>query len=269
MMRELLCVQVVLACACGSQKQPPPKNEFEAFERDYEGETRHMAEILAMNDNEVSQATVEATIREGWRSVFIGPSGVFIDRKLVATLAELEPKHAQLKEQILANERVLADFNAAVVLDLDAQPVKVAIAALRLFTGREVFVFRRKIPTKDRAFAKTPVCHFEHKPAPPDADAPQLSVLLAPERILVALSQINEFQEIPDVLDHERDLDKLGTVLREHKTSSFFAERTDIELAVEAGTTLDVLAAIELICKAGFVDLALLEPNALTARPTL
>ena len=88
-------------------------------------------------------------------------------------------------------------------------------------------------------------------------------------RAWIGLSRVNEFQEIPR--DKGRyDLARLADALKAHKTSAFFADRTDIEIGAEPGVTGDVLAdAIYIACTAGFRDLAVLTPDRLTIVPTL
>jgi hypothetical protein len=98
--------------------------------------------------------------------------------------------------------------------------------------------------------------------APPD-ERVVLSIDVTHDSVWVGLSRVNEFQE---VLDHERD--KLTTVLKEHKASVFFADRTDIEIAGEDDATYgDVVRAIELAGQAGFVEWRVMDPKSLAARP--
>lgn len=78
----------------------------------------------------------------------------------------------------------------------------------------------------------------------------ELSVLVAKEQIWVGLSRINEFQEITG-----RDFAKLEQVLKEHKASAFFADRSDVEIAGEDDVVYgDIVKTIDLATKVGFTD---------------
>lgn len=101
-----------------------------------------------------------------------------------------------------------------------------------------------------------------------------LSVLVQAERVWVGLSRVNEFQEIPKKGDGEMDWDKFETTLKEHKASAFFADRADIEIAAESTTQQpvkyqDVIQAMDVAVKVGFIDVGLSDPAGLAARPSL
>ena len=100
-----------------------------------------------------------------------------------------------------------------------------------------------------------------------------LSVLVQSDRIWVGLSRVNEFQEIPKKGD-EHDWDKFETTLKEHKSSAFFADRTDIEIAGESTSQSqveykNVIRAMDLAVKTGFIDVGLTDPAGLAARPQM
>lgn len=100
-----------------------------------------------------------------------------------------------------------------------------------------------------------------------------LSVLVTSEKIVVGLSRINQFQEIPNK-GTERDWEKFENTLKENKASAFFADRSDIEIAAESTSSSvvkyqDVIHAMDVAVKVGFVDVGLTDPNGLAARPTL
>jgi biopolymer transport protein ExbD len=104
-----------------------------------------------------------------------------------------------------------------------------------------------------------------------------LSVLVQADRIWVGLSRVNEFQEIPKKGD-QQDWDKFETTLKEHKASAFFADRTDLEVAAEStgdptGTQTvhyqDIIHAMDVAIKVGFLDVGLTDPAGLAARPSL
>ena len=106
-----------------------------------------------------------------------------------------------------------------------------------------------------------------------DDETVTLSVLVQADRIWVGLSRVNEFQEIPKKGD-EHDWEKFETTLKEHKASAFFADRTDLEIAAESTTTSpvkyqDVIKAMDMALKVGFIDVGLSDPAGLAARPSL
>ncbi len=106
-----------------------------------------------------------------------------------------------------------------------------------------------------------------------DDETVTLSVLVTSERIWVGLSRVNEFQEIPKKGD-EQDWEKFETTIKEHKASAFFADRSDLEIAAESTTQApvkyqDVIRAMDVAVKVGFIDVGLSDPAGLAARPSL
>ena len=104
-------------------------------------------------------------------------------------------------------------------------------------------------------------------------DTVTLSILVQSDRIWVGLSRVNEFQEIPKKGD-DQDWEKLETTLKEHKASAFFADRSDLEIAAESTTQApvkyqDVIHAMDVAVKVGFIDVGLSDPQGLAARPSL
>jgi len=100
-----------------------------------------------------------------------------------------------------------------------------------------------------------------------------LSVLVQADRIWVGLSRINQFQEIPKKGDTQ-DWERFENTLKENKASAFFADRTDIEVAAESTSQSpveyqDIIHAMDVAVKVGFVDVGLTDPNGLAARPSL
>lgn len=100
-----------------------------------------------------------------------------------------------------------------------------------------------------------------------------LSVMVQADRIWVGLSRVNEFQEIPKKAD-SHDWEKFETTLKEHKASAFFADRSDIEVAGESTTQQpveydDIIHAMDLAVKVGFIDVGLTDPAGLAARPQM
>ena len=285
MMRALVLIAFVgfAATACKKDPPPPPKNEFEAFERRYVVEYQ----TLAMAMRKRGEAVDEKDVPKNYRAVYIGPPGVFIDRKLVATLAELKSKRTELLAAIETNRKLLPTIGytgLTVAFELDQEPAEVALDALRLFEtppsesglrprpeDLPYFMVARQdpdIPAKATRILCSPSTLSTKPDHDPDPETVQLSILLDPKSIWIGLSRVNEFQEIPDKADG-RDFEKLSTTLREHKASAFFEQRTDIELAATAGTAADVLMTFDTFCNVGFIDISLLTADQLAARPQL
>jgi biopolymer transport protein ExbD len=107
-----------------------------------------------------------------------------------------------------------------------------------------------------------------------DNETVTLSVLVQSDKIWVGLSRVNEFQDIPKLSSGEHDWDKFETTVKQHKTSAFFADRADIEIAAESTLQSpvkyqDVIHAMDVAVKVGFIDVGLSDPAGLAARPTL
>jgi biopolymer transport protein ExbD len=106
-----------------------------------------------------------------------------------------------------------------------------------------------------------------------DDDHVTLSVLVQADKIWVGVSRVNEFQEIGKKGD-EQDWDKFYSTLKDQKASTFFSDRTDIEVAGESTTAApvnykDIIHAMDIAVKVGFVDVGLSDPGGLAARPSL
>ena len=102
----------------------------------------------------------------------------------------------------------------------------------------------------------------------------RLSVLVQADRIWVGLSRVNEFQEIPKLPDGNQDWAKYETTLKDKKASAFFQERSDLEIAGESTSQSqvkyqDIIKAMDLAVKVGFIDVGLSDPAGLSARPSL
>jgi biopolymer transport protein ExbD len=100
-----------------------------------------------------------------------------------------------------------------------------------------------------------------------------LSVLVQADKVWVGLSRVNEFQEIPKKGD-EQDWEKFETTLKEHKASAFFADRSDLEIAAESTAQSvvkyqDIIHAMDVAVKVGFIDVGLTDPAGLAARPQM
>ena len=106
-----------------------------------------------------------------------------------------------------------------------------------------------------------------------DEERVTLSVLVQADRIWVGLSRVNEFQDIAKKGD-DQDWEKLETTLKEHKASAFFADRADLEIAAESTAAApvkyqDIIHAMDIAVKVGFIDVGLSDPQGLSARPSL
>lgn len=106
-----------------------------------------------------------------------------------------------------------------------------------------------------------------------DEETVTLSVLVQADRIWVGLSRVNEFQEIAKTAEGH-DWAKFETTLKDHKASAFFADRADLEIAAESTMAQpvnyqDVISAMDVAVKVGFVDVGLSDPAGLAARPSL
>jgi biopolymer transport protein TolR len=113
--------------------------------------------------------------------------------------------------------------------------------------------------------------------APPCADDactdPKLSVLLDADQIWIGISRVNEFETIPKI-NGQYDWQKLEDRLKAQKASSFFLDKTNIEIAAQSTQASPVsysnlVAAMDVAVKVGFADVGLSDPNGLSARPTL
>jgi biopolymer transport protein ExbD len=106
-----------------------------------------------------------------------------------------------------------------------------------------------------------------------DDETVTLSVLVQADRIWIGLSRVNEFRDIPKLAD-DHDWKKFEDTLKEYKASSFFLDRTDLEIAAESTTQAPVkyqhvIQAMDTAVKVGFFDVGLSDPAGLAARPSL
>jgi biopolymer transport protein ExbD len=104
-----------------------------------------------------------------------------------------------------------------------------------------------------------------------DCERPQLSVLLSTDEIWVGVSRVDDARRIPRT-EAGHDWAALEQTLALHKASSLFHDRTDIEVAATSrpGHPLlyrDLIAAMDLAVKTGFLDVGITEPQGLSARP--
>jgi biopolymer transport protein ExbD len=108
---------------------------------------------------------------------------------------------------------------------------------------------------------------------PGDDPPPQLSVLVEADQLWIGVSRVNEFTKIPKT-QAGYDWTAFETALRAQKASSFFSDTKAIQVAAEstAGSPVtyhDLVAAMDIAVKSGFVDVGITDPNGLAARPGL
>ncbi len=100
-----------------------------------------------------------------------------------------------------------------------------------------------------------------------------LSILVQADRITIGLSRLDQFFPITKV-GEEQDWVKFESTLKEQKASSYFTERTDLEIAAESTNTQpvkyqDIIHAMDIAIKVGFLDVGLTDPAGLTAKPSM
>ena len=99
---------------------------------------------------------------------------------------------------------------------------------------------------------------------------PRASILLQKDTIWVGISRINDFRQV-SLGDEEAVWKKaLRDLLDEHKKSTYFAEKTEIEIGAEDKVEYQIIiSAMDTAIAAGFVDVGLADPASLSARPQL
>jgi biopolymer transport protein ExbD len=105
-----------------------------------------------------------------------------------------------------------------------------------------------------------------------DDERQVLSVLVQADKIWVVVSRVNDTSEILKKGD-EQDWEKFEATLKEKKEHDF-KERTDLEIAGESTSTnpvkyRDLIKAMDIAVKMGFIDVGLTDPAGLAGRPTL
>lgn len=94
------------------------------------------------------------------------------------------------------------------------------------------------------------------------------SILIQESLIWVGLSRINDFRQIPKKPGGEYDWEELRKLLDEHKESSYFTDRQDIEIAAEDKIEYQtIISTMDEAIAAGFIDVGLADPSSLSARP--
>jgi biopolymer transport protein ExbD len=95
------------------------------------------------------------------------------------------------------------------------------------------------------------------------------SILIQENTIWVGLSRINDFRQIAKTSD-SYDWKALSDLLKEHKESTYFTDRDDIEVAAEDKIPYQaIISVMDTAISAGFIDVGLADPASLSARPQL
>jgi len=104
-----------------------------------------------------------------------------------------------------------------------------------------------------------------------DEERPILSILVQSDKIWVSVSRVDDYKPIPKKGD-EQDWDTYEATLKEKKLGSYFNDRTDLEIAGESTTQgpvkyQDIIHAMDIAVKVGFIDVGLTDPQGLAAKP--
>jgi len=100
---------------------------------------------------------------------------------------------------------------------------------------------------------------------------PELSVLIEADEIWIGVSRVDDYQRIPKT-GTGYDWAKLEELLKAHKSSAFFSDKANIQIAAEATHTepvsyQQIVMAMDVAVKVGFSDVGLSDPEGLAARP--
>ena len=120
-----------------------------------------------------------------------------------------------------------------------------------------------------------PAGHARDVPPCDDAgcDDPRLSVLIEADDIWIGVSRVNDFQRLPKIATGY-DWARLEDALKQHKSSALFDHATAIEIAADSTAShpiayQELIAAMDIAVKTGFIDVGITEPRSLSARPML
>lgn len=100
---------------------------------------------------------------------------------------------------------------------------------------------------------------------------PELSVLIEADEIWIGVSRVDDYQRIPKV-GANYDWAKFEELLKAHKTSAFFHDTANIQIAAESTpgepvSYQQIVMAMDVAVKVGFADVGLSDPEGLAARP--
>jgi biopolymer transport protein ExbD len=102
-----------------------------------------------------------------------------------------------------------------------------------------------------------------------ECERPRLSVLLDADEIWVGVSRVDDVRKIPRT-PAGYDWAALEQALRAQKSSAFFTDATDIEIAAASRAAQpiryqDLIAAMDIALKTGFLDVGITDPQGLSA----
>jgi biopolymer transport protein ExbD len=140
------------------------------------------------------------------------------------------------------------------------------LTAFLLVTAVWINIARINITPKGKSRDTTTVA--------PDEEHVTLSILVQADQIWIGLSRVNEFTPIPKKDGKEHDWEEFEKQLKLQKAGAFFTDRTDLEIAAESTAAApvnykDIIHAMDIAVKVGFVDVGLTDPQGLAARPQL
>jgi biopolymer transport protein ExbD len=118
-----------------------------------------------------------------------------------------------------------------------------------------------------------PAGHAREAPDNDIENDPRLSVLIDADEIWVGVSRVNDFTKIPRTATGY-DWAKLEDTLTQQKASAFFDHKSEIEIAANSTAQhpiayQELIAAMDVAVKTGFIDVGITEPRGLSAYPTL
>jgi len=102
-----------------------------------------------------------------------------------------------------------------------------------------------------------------------EEDPVRASILIQDNVIWIGLSRVNDFRQVKKE-GEQYDWAGLETILKEFKETSYFQDRSDIEIAAEDKINYQaIISTMDTAIAAGFNDVGLADPQSLSARPQL
>ncbi len=101
------------------------------------------------------------------------------------------------------------------------------------------------------------------------------SILLTEKDLWVGLTRVDDFRQVKYTVGPNGELsidaqNALKDILREHKKSSYFVDREDIEIGAEDKVQYQIIIDVmDLAIASGFKDVGLADPASLSAKPRL
>lgn len=189
-----------------------------------------------------------------WTGVLIAPGGVWVNRRKLGTLDELEKKPELLGMAVGAADENLI---TAVAFTLKDEKSSVAYTALsQLMSARPPVSFY----VGDKDCGVTLVAKQDMK------KSPVLSVTVTATDAWFGVSRINDFQQSA-LKDGAIDDGNFRLSAVDHKADALFDKRTDAELAAtDDAKAQNVFLALHGLCAAGFTQVAVLPLDKLEAK---